>query len=77
MSHCEFVELGFKTSHSASSLCALIKKLCLGSWLAQSTEHGTLNLRIKSSSPTMGMKPALRKKKKKVIKKSHWFVGRT
>ena len=34
-----------------------------GAWLAQSTEHMTLNLRVMSSSPTLGVEPTKKKKK--------------
>ena len=34
-----------------------------GAWLAQLVEHATLDLRVVSSSPTLGMEPTLPPKK--------------
>ena len=58
--------------HILSSILSLFRNsfkslLCRGTWLAQSVEYVTLDLRVVSSSPTLGLlEITLKKKKKKV-----------
>ena len=43
-------------------LSVLKNSFLWGTWLARSTECETLDLRVVSSSPTLGMEPTLKKK---------------
>jgi len=39
-----------------------------GTWLAQSVDHATLDLKVMSLSPTLGVEPTLKNKSKLVCK---------
>ena len=67
---------------------SLTLRHCGSAWLAQLVEHVTLNLRVLSSSPTLGVEPIIEKEfcapffKKKIlfiylrVKDSKWEAGR-
>lgn len=44
------------------------------SWLAQSVERVTLDLRVEGSSPTLGVEITLKIKIKKSLKNTHVYV---
>ena len=48
----------YSHSHFGNQFSCFLKLKHKGAWLAQSVEHVTLDFRVVSSSPTLGVEPA-------------------